>query len=131
MSIDTLDDAHTAADALAAAMPVELESPDHACVLADRLTAAPAARFAIETALLSALAASRGVTIAELFGTPRDVDVAIVVDDPVEAALAVQRGARCLKLKVRDPDHVEQNRRIRSRAFACASMRIAAAQRPT
>lgn len=105
MSIDTLADARAAADALAAAMPVELSSAEDACALADRLTAAPAARFAIETALLSALAGTAG--IASLFGTPHEVELAVVVDDPLEAALAVQRGARCLKIKASAPDRVE------------------------
>lgn len=105
MSIDTLADARAAADALAAAMPVELASAEDACALADRLTAAPAARFAIETALLSALAGTAG--IASLFGKPHEVELAVVVDDPLEAALAVQRGARCLKVKASAPDRVE------------------------
>ncbi len=66
MSIDDIDDALRAAEALAAHVPFTLEVPNHATALADRITPAPAARFAIETALLAALAQHTRTSIATL-----------------------------------------------------------------
>jgi acyl-coenzyme A synthetase/AMP-(fatty) acid ligase/L-alanine-DL-glutamate epimerase-like enolase superfamily enzyme len=66
MSIDHIDDAIRAAEALSAHVPFTLDVPSHATALADRITTAPAARFAIETALLAALAQRTRTSIASL-----------------------------------------------------------------
>src|SRR5688572_30620236 len=64
MSIDNIDDAVRACEALAAHAPFTLDVPSHATALADRITPAPAARFAIETALLAVLAQRTQTSIA-------------------------------------------------------------------
>src|SRR5690606_2479395 len=67
MSVDDIGDAVRACEALAACVPLTGEVPGHASALAERLTAAPAARFAIEAALLSALAQHARTSVASLF----------------------------------------------------------------
>jgi L-alanine-DL-glutamate epimerase-like enolase superfamily enzyme len=104
MSRDTIDDAERAAAALAARAPFEVADRDAALAIAG--VAAPAARFAIETALLDALARHRGVSLAELLCAPagdpasRQVPLAAVIDDPAEARAAFARGIRCFKVKL-------------------------------
>jgi o-succinylbenzoate synthase len=102
VSIDHTDDALTAARELAGRLPVELHTAAQASALADRVTAAPAARFAIETALLAALAQHEHTSIARLLAhmPHAELQLAVVVDDAGEAQRAAAAGARCLKLKV-------------------------------
>ena len=102
MSIDTLDDATRACDELAARIPLTLATPDDASAIADRITPAPAARFAIETALLGVLAQRARTSVANLLAAlpHAELESAIVVDDEREALAAVAAGARCLKIKV-------------------------------
>lgn len=104
MSIDTVADAAAAAELLAAQLPLELPTPAHALAVADRVTAAPAARFAIETALLAAYAQHARTSIAALLAPhmpQAELMTAIVVDAPIPVA------ARCIKIKVdRGIDHV-------------------------
>lgn len=102
MSIDTLDDAMRACEALANRLPLELATPGHASAIAARITTAPAARFAIETALLSSISQLRGTSVASLFhALPQaEIESAIVVDTEAEARDAVARGVRCLKIKM-------------------------------
>jgi len=82
--------------------------------------ASPAARFAIETALLDAMAHERGVPLAALLallpgghgGSPPPaahrriprVPLAAVVDDPEGARRAFAAGIRCFKLKLTADD---------------------------
>ena len=128
MSIDSIADAAAAFADLAACVPIAIDSPAHATGIADRITAAPAARFAIETALLAALAQHarhehrRAVVARSRRASSRS---AVVVDDP-------RRGARCGR--ARRALREDQGRAIpssccgsrrRCRACACASMRIA------
>lgn len=97
MSIDALDDAVAAVDALAARLPIVLDTPAHAVAVADRVTAAPAARFALESALLAAYAQHTRTSVAALLAHGRplaELRTAIVVDEPGEAA-----GATCVKIK--------------------------------
>jgi len=105
MSIDDLDDAVVAADALAARVPFALET-----LGVDRITAAPAARFAIETALLAAVAQHMRTSIAALWSRLPlgELVTAVVVDDEAEAARAVAAGARCLKVKAETPEVVHR-----------------------
>jgi o-succinylbenzoate synthase len=105
MSIDTIADAAAALDELAAGAPLAIDSPAHATGIADRITPAPAARFAIETALLCALAQHGRTSVAALWSPiPQgELRSAVVVDDETEARDAVARGARCLKVKAADP----------------------------
>ena len=103
MSIDTIADAAAAAELLAARMPAELDTPAHASAIADRITAAPAARFAIESALLSAYAQHARTSIAALLARPTphaELASAIIVDDEAEAFAAALAGVRCAKVKV-------------------------------
>lgn len=103
MSIDTVADAEAAAGLLAARLPVELDTPAHASAIADRITTAPAARFAIETALLSAYAQHARTSIAALLARPTpqaELESAIVVDDEAEAFAAALAGVHCAKIKV-------------------------------
>ncbi len=108
MSIDRFTDAEAAFTDLAACVPIVVESTAHASAVADRITAAPAARFAIETALLVALAQDARTSVAGLWGATSRVELrsAVVVVDEVEAVEAVARGARCLKIKADHPDRV-------------------------
>ena len=108
MSIDSVADAVAAFVDLAACVPIAIDSPAHATGIADRLAAAPAARFAIETALLSALAQHAGTSIAALWSPiPQgELRSAVVVDDEHDARIAVALGARCVKIKASDPDRV-------------------------
>jgi O-succinylbenzoate synthase len=97
MSIDAIDDAVAAVDALSARLPITLETPAHAVAIADRVTAAPAARFALESALLAAYAQHTQTSVAALLAHGRplaELRSAIVVDQPSEAG-----DARCLKIK--------------------------------
>jgi L-alanine-DL-glutamate epimerase-like enolase superfamily enzyme len=93
---------------LAARVPFTIESPAHATGLADRITVAPAARFATETALLSALAQRARTSIASLWGAVPQAELrhAVVVDDADEARAALAAGAPCLKIKAGEPEHV-------------------------
>jgi o-succinylbenzoate synthase len=113
-SIDTIADATAAVGALTARLPLAIETPGHATGIADRVTAAPAARFAIETALLAAIAQHARTSIAALWSRLPlgELTTAIVVDDEAEAALAVARGARCLKLKADSPELVHRIARV-------------------
>lgn len=125
MSIDHVDDAVRACEALAARVPFTLDVPVHALALADRITPAPAARFAIETALLSALAQRTGSSLASLLAAMPQGELrnAIVVDDEDEAAAAVALGATCLKIKAPSPADLDRVRRI-ARVVPSARLRI-------
>jgi len=108
MSIDTLEDATRAVADLAASAPLLIDSRAHASSVADRMTAAPAARFAIETALLAALAQHSRTRIAALWSAiPHgELRSAVVCNDPDEARVAVAAGAKVLKVKASDPEQV-------------------------
>lgn len=114
MSIDQLDDALHAFDALAARLPLTIEVPAHATAIADRITPAPAARFAIETALLAALAQHTRTSIAALLAPVPQAELrsAVVVDTVDEALTAVALGAPRLKLKTPTPAHLAFVRQI-------------------
>jgi o-succinylbenzoate synthase len=101
-SVDSLLDARHAAAELAARMPLELSTPGHASAIADRITPAPAARFAVETALLVAYAQHTRTSVAQLLSALPHAELrsATVVDDEDEAQVAFALGARCLKIKV-------------------------------
>src|SRR5262245_53764586 len=139
-SIDHVDDALRACEMLAARVPLTLEVPSHATALADRITPAPAARFAIETALLSALAQRTRTSIASLMTPlarrPRrsapsvsaslphaELVNNVVVDDEPDAIAAVTAGATCLKIKAPSPADLDRVRRI-ARAAPTARLRI-------
>lgn len=117
-SIDVLADARRAAEDLAARSNVQLSSPGHASAIADRVTAAPAARFALETALLSAYAQTSRTSIARLLVPMPQAELrnAIVVDDETQADIAARLGARCLKIKVaaNDASVDDDIRRVRA-----------------
>ncbi|NVB83850.1 MAG: AMP-binding protein [Kofleriaceae bacterium] len=102
MSVDSLEDAIRACEVLAARLPLELAMTGHASTIAERVTPAPAARFAIETALLTAIAQARGTSVASLFNAlpQAEIESAMVVDTETEARDAVSRGVRCLKIKM-------------------------------
>jgi o-succinylbenzoate synthase len=114
MSIDTVDDTLAACEALSSRLPITLEVPSHATAIADRITPAPAARFAIETALLSALAQHTRTSVASLMTAMPHAELRnnVVVDDEDEALAAVARGAPCLKIKAPVPADLDRVRRI-------------------
>ena len=120
MSIDSIYDAIAAADALAARVPFAVHTPHDASTLADQLTMAPAAQFAIETALLTLLAQERRTSIASLLAPmpQAELESAVVVDTPDEARLAA---ARVLKIKVGPTGDVE---RVRAIAAAAPNARL-------
>jgi o-succinylbenzoate---CoA ligase len=93
MSRDTLDDVRASIVAFAGRIPGDIDEAAAVTV------ASPAARFAIETALLTARAAEEGRSLAHVLvpSPAREVPCAAVVDTPEEAAYA---GARTLKVKV-------------------------------
>jgi len=105
MSIDTLDDARRACEALATLVPFAISSLADALALADRLATAPAARFAIETALVALLAQRDRTSVASLLAScpANTAREAVVVDDEHEARAAVAAGAACLKVKAPSP----------------------------
>ena len=159
MSPDTLADAERAAAAFAQRAPFELDDREAAYALAAAIanlattanlatdspaadsasTFVPSARFAIETALLDALARDRGISLAALLGSPAGrapalphvgdfrstphgapamshqgrLPLAAVVDDPDAARRAFAAGIRCLKIKLAADDDP-------GRAFAIA-----------
>lgn len=126
VSIDTLTDAARAVDDLANRSLVELATPGHASAVADRVTHAPAARFALETALLSAYAQTARTSVARLL-TPlpkAELLLAVVVDHGSEAERAVAAGARCLKIKVGGADPDTDIARVRAIAERAPSAQL-------
>ncbi len=98
MSIDHIEDAARAFEELAARAPLAIDSPAHATGIADRIANAPAAHFAIETALLVALAQRARASVASLWrAVPQgELRCAVVVDDAADA-----RDARARHLKIK------------------------------
>jgi O-succinylbenzoic acid--CoA ligase len=125
LSIDTLDDAERAADALDARLPCEVpDGADGIAAFAAALSPSPAARFAIEAALLEALAVERGGSLATLLEAlavpaPPWLPPSVVVDTADEARQAASYGVPALKLKV-GPD----GELARIRAIAAAAPRV-------
>jgi O-succinylbenzoic acid--CoA ligase len=121
-SPDDLAAAHAAVAALAAMLPVTVADVTAAAALAAAITTAPAARFALEAALLDALARAGRTTVAALLADPAAspppaaLAPAIVVDDPATAAAAVAAGARVLKVKVGAADDLPRLAAIRAAA---------------
>lgn len=101
LSPDTLDDAARAIAGFARRAPFELADREAAREIAIAATGAASARFAIETALLDALARDRGMSIAALLGAPpARVALAAVVDAADAARRAADAGIRCFKIKL-------------------------------
>ena len=100
-SVDTLDDAGRSIGALRSMMPLDLvDDPTALGQLIEHFAPSPAARFALETAVLTALAAERGVALSALLGGGAEtLPVAVVVDDLEGALRAHELGVRCVKLK--------------------------------
>ncbi len=142
MSAETLEDTRAELTAFVARGPFELVSEQTVFTLAETV-AAPAARFAVETALLDVLAQIQGTSIAGLFDeevpAPTAFDEAVVrirgiverdpaitlvvesgpasatvVDDASDAAAAVRAGARCLKIKIGDQAVADDVARVRA-----------------
>ena len=80
--------------------------------LSDPRVASPAARFAVETAALDALAKERGLPLAALLGAPRAITTAVVVDEPGD----VRGDEPCLKIKVGPDGDLERVRAIAAAA---------------
>ena len=101
MSSDTLDDVGRSIGALRALMPLDLsDDPTALGMMIEHFAPSPSARFALETAILSALATERGVSLAQLLGgTAVALPVAAVVDDVESAQGAWDAGVRWLKIK--------------------------------
>ena len=124
-----------AAEALAARVPFAIETPAHATGIADRVTTAPAARFALETALLSAIAQHARTSIASLWSRTA----------ARRARGGDRRRRRTTRRSVRSPaaraasrsrpSHRDRARRARiaraaRRACGCASTRTSAGRAP-
>jgi o-succinylbenzoate synthase len=101
-SSDSLDECAAALRAVAGSLPLRLAGPgDLPAILA--AVPAPAARFALETALLGLLGARRDAPPHVLLGGARDArdpERSAVVRDAVAARAAVARGRRTLKVKL-------------------------------
>jgi O-succinylbenzoate synthase len=125
MSIDVIGDAERAVAELAG-REIAIETPHHASATADRVTSAPAARFAIETALLAALAQRTQTSIAQLLcAVPQgELRSAVVVGDPAEARAAALAGARCVKIKIGPGDAAGGFARVTSIAAAVPGLRL-------
>ncbi|HEU0031351.1 MAG TPA: AMP-binding protein [Kofleriaceae bacterium] len=97
-------DSLAAAERAIAALAAPFDVDDVATFAAS--IASPSARFAIETALLDAIARRDGRPLAALLSAEpaQRLAASIVVDDPAAARAAIARGARCLKIKVADGD---------------------------
>ena len=126
MSRDTLEDAERAITEFARRAPLAIDEPGAAFALA--ASAPPAARFAIETALLDALARERGVSLASLLrpaGVPavRTIALAAVVDDLPAARRAHAAGIRCFKIKL-DADDDPQRAAAIAMALGDTAIRI-------
>lgn len=104
----------------AAPAPGEVVPPALAAIaaLAAELTASASARFALETALASALAATERRPLAALLDPAPAASLAsaVVVDEPEDARRTVAAGARCLKIKVGDEADVQRVRAIAAAA---------------
>jgi o-succinylbenzoate synthase len=105
-SPDTVDAASAAAAALGRHAGARIESFADAAALAAALTRAPAARFAIETALVDALARDRGIAVAAVLADApaESVPINAVVTTAEAAVAAVARGLTTLKVKPPHPD---------------------------
>jgi L-alanine-DL-glutamate epimerase-like enolase superfamily enzyme/acyl-coenzyme A synthetase/AMP-(fatty) acid ligase len=101
ISVDTLDDAGRSIGALRSMMPLDLvDDPTALGQLIEHFAPSSAARFALETAVLTALAAERGVALSALLGGGAEtLPIAVVVDDLEGALRAHELGVRCVKLK--------------------------------
>lgn len=108
VSSDTLDDVVRACDAFAAQVPLAIAQPADAMAIAARCSASLATRFAVETALLTALAQHKRTSVAALL-TPNPLAMlrlAAVVDTIDEAHHATAAGYTCLKIKASSVDAV-------------------------
>jgi O-succinylbenzoic acid--CoA ligase len=119
MSRDTLDEVRTELSELSSATSAWPELGDVSAIFELATpTRAPAARFALEAALLDALAAERSTTIGQLLGAAsQTLPIAEVVDD-VDGAK--QTTARSLKIKVGDESFEHDLERVRAIAAAAA-----------
>lgn len=122
MSIDTIDDAYRASGNFANQLPLAIASADDVTQIAKRVSSSAAARFALETALLVALAQQRGTSVAALWSPrpPRELRMAVVVDNVDDARRAVDVGYECLKIKANSPERVLQI----ARAVPGATLRV-------
>ena len=122
------DDLH----AFALRLPLELATTEpRGAVEASlaEITSSPSARFAIETALLSAIASARHCRVRDLLALDRGADLAAptplaiahVVDTVDEALGAVAAHAAVLKIKLADPPDLD---RVRAIAHATAAHAI-------
>jgi L-alanine-DL-glutamate epimerase-like enolase superfamily enzyme len=114
-SPDTVDDCARAVAALRGVLPITLSPKSALGFAADLATAvaasAPAARFAIETALCDLVARTAGWPLARLLaplpGPAAAVPINALCATPAEASAALARGIRCVKVKARgELDHV-------------------------
>ena len=126
MSGDSIEETEAAIAAFARRAPVEIDDVDAAFALA--AGAPPAARFAIETALLDALAREHGVSLASLLRPPgvsaaRTLALAAVVDDVPSARAAYAAGIRCFKIKLTADDDPARVSAIHA-AFPDVTIRI-------
>jgi O-succinylbenzoate synthase len=123
MSIDDIERAARAVDELAARLPIAIDSPGHATDIAESITTAPAARFALETALLAAFAQHARTSLASLWGNipQRELQYGVVVDDEHDARAAA---SMWLKVKVGAAPFAADLERVRRIARAAPGARL-------
>jgi L-alanine-DL-glutamate epimerase-like enolase superfamily enzyme len=108
-SPDTVDDCARAVAALRGVLPITLAPKSAVGFAADLASAvassAPAARFAIESALCDLVARTAGWPLARLLapapGPAASVPINALCATPGEAIAAIARGIRCVKVKAR------------------------------
>ncbi|MEJ7597621.1 MAG: enolase C-terminal domain-like protein [Kofleriaceae bacterium] len=125
MSNDTLDDVVRSIGALRASMPLDLADDLTALgMMIEHFSPAPSARFALETAILSALAVERGISLAQLLGAAAGARPGAAGVGGVESAQrAGGAGVRCLKIKSQANDDLSLARAITT-AIPGARIRI-------
>jgi o-succinylbenzoate synthase len=134
MSNETIGDAERAIAAFTRRAPLELvdhEAREAREAVVGLAAASPAARFAIETALLDALARHRRTSLAAVLALPAAggpdashparIPLAAVVDDPAAARAAFTAGVRCFKIKLAAEDDPG---RVRAIAAAAPGARL-------
>jgi O-succinylbenzoate synthase len=122
MSRDTLADVDQSCARFARRIPLHVESPAQVTDLAASVDS-PAARFAIETGLVAALAQRARTSLARMLtGAPQhDITHAIVVDSDDDPRLAT---ARCVKVKLPRPPTAGDLARVARIAQAAPAARL-------
>lgn len=101
-SFDSLEAARRDLALFASTAPFACEPTLAAAAVIAARAASASARFAIETALVDAMATAMQGSLADLLvdAPVSEMQIAVVVDTPEQADAAIEAGADCLKIKV-------------------------------